>query len=210
MQGRDRLGQFLDPCTDPFGQVFGIDCGTIDLKYWYSGDPVIHNGWLNTHPDNQIQLHTNGPFRLEAGNEVELFIAYVVGRGTDAINSITIARNIGIIARATYYQNFNIISSVEDKSPIVSEFSLGQNYPNPFNPITTIKYQIPELSFVTLIVCDVLGNEIATLVNEEKLTGDYDARFDARFDATEMSSGIYFYKLQAGSIITTKKMILLK
>ena len=71
-----------------------------------------------------------------------------------------------------------------------TEYVLFQNYPNPFNPTTTIKYQIPELSFVTLKVYDVLGNEIATLVNEEKPVGNY----EVEFNASELSSGIYFYQ----------------
>jgi len=81
-----------------------------------------------------------------------------------------------------------------------------QNYPNPFNPITTIKYQIPEMSSVTLKVFDVLGNEIAVLVNEEKTVGNH----QVEFEASSLSSGIYFYQLKAGEFIETKKMLLLK
>ena len=87
-----------------------------------------------------------------------------------------------------------------------TEYILYQNFPNPFNPTTTIKYQIPEMSFVSLKVYDVLGNEIVTLINEEKPIGSYEVEFDGR----GLSSGIYFYKLQAGSFVETKKMILLK
>ncbi len=72
---------------------------------------------------------------------------------------------------------------------IPSQFNLEQNYPNPFNPVTTIKYQIPEISFVTLKVYDVLGNEIATLVSEEKPAGSY----EINFNSSNLSSGIYFY-----------------
>jgi len=88
---------------------------------------------------------------------------------------------------------------------IPSEYALEQNYPNPFNPSTTIKFHIPELNFVTLKVYDVLGNEIATLVNEKKSIGS----FEIKFDATGLPSGIYFYRLRAGSFVETKKMILL-
>jgi len=88
----------------------------------------------------------------------------------------------------------------------VTSYQLKQNYPNPFNPVTTINYQIPELSFVTLKVYDVLGSEVAILVNEEKLIG----RYEVEFDGSELTSGIYFYKLQAGDFIETKKMILIK
>jgi len=89
---------------------------------------------------------------------------------------------------------------------VISDFYLHQNYPNPFNPTTTIKYLIPELSFVALKVYDVLGNEIEILVNEEKLIGSY----EVEFNAAVLPSGIYFYRLQAGSFVETKKMVLMK
>ncbi len=98
----------------------------------------------------------------------------------------------------------NIVSVENEKIPI--EYALQQNYPNPFNPTTTIKYQIPELSFVTIKVYDVLGNEIAILVNEEKAVGSY----EVEFDGNQLTSGIYFYTLAAGSFRESKKMILLK
>lgn len=95
-------------------------------------------------------------------------------------------------------------------------YILKQNYPNPFNPTTLIKFHIPELSFVTLKVYDVLGKEIATLVNEEKPIGSYEVEFSAKGgstsggDAYNLSSGIYFYLLQAGDFVETKKMVLMK
>jgi predicted phosphodiesterase len=86
------------------------------------------------------------------------------------------------------------------------EFTLHQNFPNPFNPSTKINYAIPEMGFVTLKVYDVLGNELETLVDEEKLAGS----FGVEFNATDLPSGVYFYKLQAGSFVETKKMVILK
>jgi photosystem II stability/assembly factor-like uncharacterized protein len=93
-----------------------------------------------------------------------------------------------------------------DEGVTPSEYALFQNYPNPFNPSTTIRYSIPNSEFVTLRVYDVLGIEVATLVNEDKSTGSY----EIHFNATELSSGVYFYKLQAGNFVETKKMLLLK
>ncbi len=90
--------------------------------------------------------------------------------------------------------------------PLPDNFTLAQNYPNPFNPATTIKYSIAKQSNVTLKVYDVLGNEIATLVDEEKSTGVY----EINFNASNLASGIYFYKIQAGNFVETKKMILLR
>jgi len=99
----------------------------------------------------------------------------------------------------------DLLPSVDEKF-IPSEFSLSQNYPNPFNPSTKIKYQIPEMSFVTLKVYDVLGNEVATLVNKEKPAGEY----EVEFNASKLPSGIYFYQIKAGEFIQTKKMIFIK
>ena len=104
------------------------------------------------------------------------------------------------------YESPNPVGVEENETGHPTEYALYQNYPNPFNPTTTIKYQIPELSFITLKVYDVLGNEVSTLVNEEKPIGDY----ELEFDATNLPSGIYFYRLQTGSFVETKKMLLMK
>ena len=104
------------------------------------------------------------------------------------------------------------ITEVEKEDAIMYNFSLEQNYPNPFNPSTTIKYSIPgiQVSYaqsanVILKVYDLLGREVATLVNKEQKPGNYEVKFDASL----LSSGIYFYKLQAGTLSNTKKMLLL-
>ena len=97
-------------------------------------------------------------------------------------------------------------SSIISEATRLKQFILFQNYPNPFNPTTTIKYSIPKASFVTIKVYDVLGKEIATLVKEEKPTGNY----EINFNGDNLSSGIYFYQLRAGKFISTKKMIVLK
>jgi hypothetical protein len=86
------------------------------------------------------------------------------------------------------------------------EFLLYQNYPNPFNPTTKITWQSPVGSMQTLKIYDVLGNEVATLVNEEKSAGYY----EVAFDGSSLPSGIYFYRLTAGEFVQTKKMMLMK
>ncbi len=124
------------------------------------------------------------------------------------VNGVT---TVGIFA----FADPDSITSVDsDSEGLVNEFKLEQNYPNPFNPSTKIKYTIPSViasetkqsQLVSLKVYDVLGNEVATLVNEEKERGVY----TVSFDATGLASGIYFYKIQAGSFVETKKMILLR
>jgi len=98
------------------------------------------------------------------------------------------------------------IGIVDDNSNEEKGFGLAQNYPNPFNPSTKIQYAVSSRQIVILNVYDVLGNEIATLVNEEKPAGNYEVNFDAR----ELTSGIYFYQLKAGKFVQTKKMLMLK
>lgn len=94
-----------------------------------------------------------------------------------------------------------------DDEIVVSSFKLEQNYPNPFNPATKIKYSIEKGSFVSLKVYDVVGREVATLVNEFQKSGNYSATFN---NGMNLSSGVYFYNLKAGSFQDVKKMILLK
>lgn len=109
-----------------------------------------------------------------------------------------------------YYSRINqtpvSVSNGQKGNQLPENFSLSQNYPNPFNPSTTIKYQLPQAEFVSLKVFDVLGDEIATLVKEEKSSGSYDVEFKAE----NLPSGTYFYKLQAGNFVETKKMVLIK
>jgi uncharacterized delta-60 repeat protein len=112
--------------------------------------------------------------------------------------------NAGDFMVARFTQNPTRIDDDNINQP--NDFVLYQNYPNPFNPTTTIQYVIPQRSNVTLKVYDILGNEVATLVNEEKERGVYAVNFDASL----LASGMYLYRLQAGSFVETKKMILLK
>lgn len=103
--------------------------------------------------------------------------------------------------------SFAIVTDVENLSDqLINTFVLDQNYPNPFNPTTTIKFSVPNFQFVTLKVYDILGREISTLVNEEKLPGNY----EVEFNGSNLSSGIYFYRLSAGAYSQTKKLVLLK
>ena len=105
--------------------------------------------------------------------------------------------------------NFDYISPltpVENIENDINSFKVSQNYPNPFNPSTKIRYSVPQSSNVMIKIFDILGNEIKTLVDEEKSVGTY----EVEFDATGLPSGIYFYSLNAGNYIETKKMVLMK
>lgn len=114
------------------------------------------------------------------------------------------AGNIGL---NVYFDREDWISNIQvDVNKIPDKYSLSQNYPNPFNPSTTIKYSVPEQSFVKIKVFNLLGQEIAELVNKELQTGNY----EVSFDATNFPSGIYFYRIEADNFVQTKKMILMK
>jgi hypothetical protein len=102
------------------------------------------------------------------------------------------------------------LTDVENESELPKEFSLSQNYPNPFNPSTRISWQSPVSSWQTLKVYDVLGNEVATLVDEFRPAGSYEVEFKSAVGSLQLASGMYFYRLQVGSFVETKKMIIIK
>ncbi|MBK9096827.1 MAG: T9SS type A sorting domain-containing protein [bacterium] len=116
---------------------------------------------------------------------------------------------------ASYTYSAESTLEVEPGKDHLFDYVLYQNYPNPFNPNTVISYQLPINGKVTLKVYDVLGNEIAVLVDEYKPAGNYEVEFNTSSHSglsgiRELPSGIYFYKLQAGSFVESKKMVLLK
>jgi hypothetical protein len=100
----------------------------------------------------------------------------------------------------------DIITNVKQLSSQPKRFTLSQNYPNPFNPTTTISYDLPKESFVSLKVFDLLGREVASLVSEEMSAGNH----SRQWNTSNVSSGIYFYRLQAGTFTETKKLVLLR
>jgi ligand-binding sensor domain-containing protein len=122
-------------------------------------------------------------------------VNYSLGDGIYTVNGVYILSSLTVTN-----------TSITEDRKIPIEISLRQNYPNPFNSSTMISFDIPNQSNVLIKVYDVLGNEVATIVNEEKQAGSY----NITFDASALSNGVYFYRLQAGSYIETKKMILMK
>ncbi|MEW6004452.1 MAG: SdrD B-like domain-containing protein [Stygiobacter sp.] len=139
-----------------------------------------------------------------------------LGMGGFGVSSLVASLNSNDVIAGTkegkiYKITFDA-TNTEKLNNLPNEFKLEQNYPNPFNPTTTIKYSIPmgvEKSYMTsLRIYDILGREIATLVNEYQKPGTYSIEF--RVQSFELSSGVYFYQLKAGNYIETKKMIILK
>ena len=203
--------------------TLGADTSNIPSHFMYSGNPETQTGWLNTSPNDQRQINNTGPFNLVKDEYQDIYVAYVVGRGTTSLNSVTEAKKNAYSAIGYYNTNFKYVPvGVKEKpqTELPTKFSLSQNYPNPFNPSTTIKYSIPisatlntTITSVSLKIHDILGREVATLVNKEQKAGSYEVTFDASASSVKTSSltsGIYFYRLQSGSFNESRKMILLK
>lgn len=159
----------------------------------------------------------NSGFSIERKNKNENSwnsVTFVNGRGTttEITNYTYTDKNVpaGIynyrLKQIDFDGSYEYSNIIEVEVSLPKTYSLGNCYPNPFNPSTIISYEVPKQSNVLLKVYDILGNEVATLVNEEKSAGSY----QIIFDASALSNGVYFYRLQAGNFVETKKMILMK
>jgi hypothetical protein len=161
--------------------------------------------WGLTNPKKVFQEYTLHPPIFSITQDVGLDSIYFYFDFGDTYITLK-----GCVINGIVYGDTTVVS-VENETPnLPIEFSLSQNYPNPFNPSTTIRFTTSELRFTTLKVYDVLGNEIATLVNEELPAGEYEVEFNPISSNLNLVSGIYFYQLKAGSFIQTKKMVLIK
>lgn len=155
----------------------------------------------------KINNHGNFGFMLVANDQPDK-LRIVIWDKTDSDRIVYDNLNTQSIHGSIVMHN-RIILTKEGDEEILSapvEFALDQNYPNPFNPATTINYSIPEAGNVEIKVYDILGNEVANLVNEAKTPGNY----AVEFDASSFASGIYIYTLKANNFVQTKKMILMK
>ena len=124
MLGKTRQGDDIDPCTFSFGTVVGgVNCATVDPRFWYSGDPVANNGagsgWINSTPSDTRQMTNTGPFTLVKNVEKEIVVAYVVGQGSDPINSISVARAIDDGAQTIFNLNFLAPSPPPGAAPTI-------------------------------------------------------------------------------------------
>lgn len=185
--------------------------------------PVELTSFTATHLGTKINLQwstatetNNMGFEIEKSLDQNVWtkLGFVSGKGTTTEITNYSYSDDNIINGVSYYRlkqldfdgsiNYSPIVSVDVISPSI--YSLSQNYPNPFNPTSTINYSLPKESFVTIIIYNILGDEIAVLVNEKKQAGSY----SIEFNATNLTSGVYFYRLQADSFVDTKKMTLIK
>ena len=230
---QNKMGDYFDMESDSIGASLawaGTFNGEQDVYYSYIIDttgtvPVELVSFSASVAVNIVTLSWSTATELNNhGFEIErsvdkanwVTIGFREGDGTTSEpQQYSYKDNLSEFGAATLYyrlKQFDFVGNYEYSNVIEiylapSEFSLEQNYPNPFNPSTTISYQLPVNSFVSLKVYDIIGNEIATLVNEEKLAGKYEVEFST---VVGYASGVYYYTLKAGKFIQSKKMILLK
>jgi hypothetical protein len=163
----------------------------------------------------------NSGFEVQRSADGKNFakIAFVGGHGSttkpNAYSYSDKVQNAGNyyyrLKQIDYDGSFKYSNVIQISAMIPKSYNLSQNYPNPFNPTTIISYNLPKTGNVVLKVYDILGNEVATLINREQPAGTYKITFNAlNADHKNLSSGIYFYKLQSGNYSAIKKMLLLK
>jgi hypothetical protein len=170
--------------------------GYTDHEKW----TALSSGLTHTSagPTDIANVTSSGPYNITAGSSID--VAFALAADISVANLRTAFAN----ARSKYNA---IITSVNDsKLPVPYKFELAQNYPNPFNPSTTIKYSISSESHVILKIYDLLGREVATLLNEQKAPGIY----SVNFIAGNLPSGVYLYKLTAGNNTDVKKLLVIK
>ncbi len=168
-----------------------------------TGKHAIPNAIIDIYSANRYELSASAYFRIgTTTTDASGNFSYFTNLNLEAIS----ATATDFLGNTSGFARINIITDVENEEQIPKEFSLSQNYPNPFNPSTRISWQSPVGSRQTLKIYDVIGNEVATLVDEYRDAG----RYEVEFNASGLTSGVYFYKLQAGSYSQTMKMTVLK
>lgn len=179
-----------------------------DTFFPYSGDPENGEGWIDGDKapayDRRLILNT-GPISLSPGESQELVFAILIEQGMNNLNSVTLLKDKAYWVKDFY--NYYIYTTDAKEGKIIPEnISLSQNYPNPFNPTTQINFSLSLGAQTKLIIYDALGREVKTLINGYKPPGNY----KLNFDASGLSSGVYFYRLSINDHFLTRKMILLK
>jgi hypothetical protein len=167
------------------------------ILYWYPNLIAQGNNEVNWFVfDNGFAVQNNS-------STISFSLTGQTAAGTTAINNNNII--IGFLSELAIRGSITSMDDEKDNSiPLV--YDLYQNYPNPFNPVTIIKYQIPKEGLVVLKIYDLLGNEVKTLLKEEKPAGIY----ELNFDAGNLASGIYLYRIQVNDYKSTRKMMLVK
>ncbi|HEX9739479.1 MAG TPA: right-handed parallel beta-helix repeat-containing protein [Ignavibacteriaceae bacterium] len=204
----------------PFSNLIPVEITPLSATV-YGNDVVIV--WVTITEENNAGFEIERT-RINTGTEDWIKLGFVIGNGTTTTihsysfndNNLSNGMYVYRIKQIDFDGSLSNSSTIEIEINLPEQFSLEQNYPNPFNPATKIKYTIPEVNshlpggarggLVTLKIYDILGNEIAILVNEEKPAGEY----EVEFNSVGLTSGVYFYQLKTNNFISTKKMILLR
>ena len=179
---------------------FQIYDGFDDAEKWQAISGGIAKATAG--PGDVSNVTSAGPFTINAGDSIKVAFAILAADNKALLDAAVNQSRIK-------YQEI-LVLDVKDNSTMPTEFSLAQNYPNPFNPSTKISWQSPVSSWQTLKVYDVLGNEVATLVDEYREAGRYDVEFQSAVGNGQLASGVYYYQLKIDHFIQTKKMVLIK
>jgi hypothetical protein len=143
----------------------------------------------------------------KVAQSIGLYYIYAFRQSGVAITQMDTCQLVGLLASGRVYgDTMAVTTGVHSVSRSSPEFALLQNYPNPFNPSTTITFELPKSSEVTLRVYDILGREVSVLVNERRDAGYH----EVKFDGSGLSSGVYFYRIEAGSVVQARRLVFLR
>jgi hypothetical protein len=169
------------------------------------GSSMDYDLLVSTSSSNFKSVFTHDNIQM-AQNSAHLIVPVWENLANEPVKILIDLGNDGTIDDSMFVTNQYTGIEIQNYAGIPTEFKLLQNFPNPFNPVTTINYELPVKGFVTLKVYDILGREVATLVNEQKNQG----RYSVTFDASGMATGVYIYQLRANDHVFSRKMLLLK
>ena len=201
--------------ADPFLSTIEVDPDTLPSDGLSTATIIItprNNSNLLLGPNVDVNISNTGNGELSALSDQGdgTHIATLTAPTQPGVDTLTATVHSGFVTLANkptivYEVLTSVPRGISDET-IPTRAWLAQNYPNPFNPSTTISFELPKASFVTLKVYNLLGQEVANLVNKKNAAG----RYDIQFDASELSGGVYLYRLQAGEFVETRKLILLR
>jgi hypothetical protein len=194
---------------DNAGNVIIDTVSMLPTKFPWSGDPVTGTGWVyNWHTGGEAGfMQFTGPFTFAPGDTQWVMFALIVTGGRDMPDGVLALRSAAARLREMTYWEISkprVLAAAPAVEDLPASPVLYQNYPNPFNPSTTIRYSIPRRASVRLSVFNMLGQQVAMLVEGEHEAGSY----DVRFDAAGLASGVYFCRLVADGVVAVKKLVI--
>jgi len=210
----NQMGNHLNGSMNVAGDVMSLiwldaaNQGETFTDIWFSWRKIGDASWstpvnlTQTPTEAELLLHAPPTLKTNGPNDYTMFIGKCYDATTSAYPPESGNRTVFYAAA----HQFSTATSVREVGGLPDGFALDQNYPNPFNPTTNIRYSVPNSEHVTLKVYDMLGKEVATLVDGQQTAGSY----VADFDAASLANGVYVYRLQAGSFSSAKKMVVLK